>query len=84
LSPNEAPRFKARLVAKGSRKIPGIDYNDVLSPVVKHSSICVFFGFVVMHDLRLENLDVKIAFRHGELEEEIYVNQPKGLVVPHK
>jgi hypothetical protein len=33
------PRFKARLVAKGFSQILGVDYNDVFSPVVKHSSI---------------------------------------------
>ncbi|KAK1603597.1 hypothetical protein QYE76_016371 [Lolium multiflorum] len=62
LSPNEPPRFKARLVAKGFSQIPGVDYNDVFSPVVKHSSIRAFFGIVAMHDLELEQLDVKTAW----------------------
>ncbi|KAK1609790.1 hypothetical protein QYE76_033463 [Lolium multiflorum] len=84
LSPNEPPRFKARLVAKGFSQIPGVDYNDVFSPVVKHSSIRAFFGIVAMHDLELEQLDVKTAFLHGELEEEIYMDQPEGYVVPGK
>ncbi|KAK1683692.1 hypothetical protein QYE76_044540 [Lolium multiflorum] len=61
-----------------------IDYNDVFSPVVMHSSIRAFFGIVAMHDLELEKLDVKTAFLHGELEEEIYMDQPEGFVVPGK
>ncbi|KAK1663186.1 hypothetical protein QYE76_051345 [Lolium multiflorum] len=81
LSPSEPPRFKARLVAKGFSQIPGIDYNDVFSPVVKQSSIRAFFGIVAMRDLELEQLDVKTAFLHGELEEEIYMDQPEGFVV---
>ena len=55
----EPPRFKARLVAKGFSQIPGVDYNDVFSPVVKHSSIRTFFSIIAMHDLELEQLDVK-------------------------
>ena len=84
LSPSDPARFKARLVAKGFSQIPGIDYNDVFSPVVKHSSIRAFFGIVAMHDLELEQLDVKTAFLHGELEEEIYMDQPEGFIVPGK
>jgi hypothetical protein len=84
LSPNEPQMFKARLVAKGFSQIPGIDYTDVFSPVVKHTSICAFFGIVAMHDLELEQLDVKTAFLHGELKEEIYMDQPEGFVVPGK
>jgi len=84
LSPSEPPRFKARLVAKGFSQIPGIDYNDVFSPVVKHSSIRTFFSIVAMHDLELEQLDVKTAFLHGELEEEIYMDQPEGFIVSGK
>ena len=75
LSPSEPQRYKARLVAKGFSQIPGVDYNDVFSPVVKHSSIRTFFGIVAMCDLELEQLDVKTAFLHGELEEEIDTSQ---------
>nr|AAR87163.1 putative polyprotein [Oryza sativa Japonica Group]AAU89150.1 integrase core domain containing protein [Oryza sativa Japonica Group]ABF98081.1 retrotransposon protein, putative, Ty1-copia subclass [Oryza sativa Japonica Group] len=84
LSPSEPPRFKVRLVAKGFSQIAGVDYNDVFSPVVKHSSIRTFFSIVTMHDLELEQLDVKTTFLHGELEEEIYMDQPEGFIVPGK
>jgi hypothetical protein len=84
ISPSDEVRYKARLVAKGYSQIPGIDYNDVFSPVVKHSSIRTLFNIVAMHDYELEQLDVKIAFLHGELEEDIYMDQLEGFVVPRK
>ena len=84
LSPSEPPRFKARLVAKSFSQIPSVDYNDVFSLVVKHTSIRTFFSIVAMHDLELERLDVKTAFLYGELEEEIYMDQPEGFIVPGK
>ena len=62
MSPSEPLKFKARLVAKGFSQIPGVDYNDVFSPVVKYSSSRTFFSIVAMHDLELEQLDVKTAF----------------------
>ena len=71
LSPSEPPKFKARLVAKGFSQIPSVDYNDVFSLVVKHSSIRTSFSIVAMHDLELVQLDVKTVFLHGELEEKI-------------
>jgi hypothetical protein len=84
LSPSEPPKYKGRLVAKGFSQIPSVDYNDVFSPVVKHSSIRTFFSIVAAHDLELEQLDVKTAFLHGELEEEIYMDQSDGFIVPGK
>ncbi|KAG8473470.1 hypothetical protein CXB51_035763 [Gossypium anomalum] len=80
----EEPRYKARLVAKGYIQIPGVDFTDVFSPVVKHSSIRALLGIVAMHDLELEQLDVKSAFLHGELEENIYMQQPEGFIVSEK
>lgn len=56
----------------------------MFSPVVKHSSIHTFLSIVASHDLELEQLDVKTTFLHGELEEDIYMDQPEGFIVPGK
>ena len=71
-------RFKARLVAKGYAQKEGIDYNEIFSPVVKHSSIRIMLALVAQYDLELVQLDVKTAFLHGDLNEEIYICQPDG------
>ncbi|GJU78181.1 retrotransposon protein, putative, ty1-copia subclass [Tanacetum coccineum] len=84
VTPNEEARYKGRLVAKGYSQIPGIDFTDVFSPVVKHSSIRTLLSIVAMRNYELEQLDVKTAFLHGELEEDIYMEQPEGFIVPGK
>ncbi|KAK2437580.1 secreted RxLR effector protein [Trifolium repens] len=76
----EAPRYKTRLVAKGFTQVEGIDYNEIFSLVVKHCSIRVLMAIVNQYDLELEQMDVKTAFLHGELEETIYMQQPEGFV----
>ena len=60
------------MVAKGYAQREGIDYNKVFSPVVKHSSICILLALVAQNELDLDQLDVKTAFLHDDLEEEIY------------
>ena len=56
----------------------------VFSPVVKHSSISILLALVVQFDLELAQLNVKTAFIHGDLEEEIYISQPDGFKVTGK
>jgi len=84
LSPSEPSKYKARLVAKGYSQILGVDYTDVFSLVVKHNSFRTFLSIVASHDLELEQLDVKTAFLHGELVEDIYMDQPEGFIVHGK
>jgi hypothetical protein len=80
----EDARYKAWLVAKGYSQVQGVDFNDVFSPAVKHSSIRVLLALVAMHDLELEQPDVKTAFFHGKLEETIYMQQPEGFEIKGK
>ena len=80
----ENATYKARLVVKGYSQIPSIDLIYVFSPVVKHSSIRALLETVAFHDYELEQLDVKTVFLHGKLEEDIYIQKPKGFTVPSK
>ena len=80
----ESVRYKARLVAKGYSQTEGVDFNEVFSPVVKHTSIRVLLAMVAWFDLELEQLDVKTTFLHGELEEKIFMHQPEGFVIEGK
>ena len=80
----ESARYKAHSDAKGFSQREGIDFNEVYSPIVMHSSIHVLLTMVALFDLELEQLDVKTAFLHGELEEQIYMQQPEGFIVQGK
>ncbi|GJU53552.1 retrovirus-related pol polyprotein from transposon TNT 1-94 [Tanacetum coccineum] len=74
----QKPRYKARLVARGFTQRAGIDYNEVFSLVVRHTSIRVILALTACKDYELEQLDVKTTFLHGNLEELIYMKQPLG------
>ena len=74
------PRYKARLVVKGFGQKKGVDFDEIFAPVVKMSSIRVVLGLAASLDLEVEQMDVKTAFLHGDLEEEIYMVQPEGFV----
>ena len=80
----EDVRYKARLVVKGFAQREGIDYNEVFSPVVKHSSIRILLALVTQLNLELAQLDVKTVFLHDDLKEEIYMTQPEGYKVAGK
>jgi hypothetical protein len=81
---NGSKRHKARLVVKGFQQKEGIDYTDIFSPVVKLNTIRSVLSIVAAEGLHLEQLDVKTAFLHGDLDEEIYMQQPEGFSVKEK
>ena len=80
----ENSRYKARLFAKGYSQILDVEFTNVFSLVVKHSSIRALLGIVAFHDYELEQLDVKTAFLHRELEEDIYMQQLEGFTASGK
>ncbi|KAJ9560716.1 hypothetical protein OSB04_005876 [Centaurea solstitialis] len=77
-------RYKARLVVKGFSQRKGIDFEEIFSPVVKMGSIRVILGLAASLDLEVEQMDVKTAFLHGDLDKEIYMEQPEGFQVKGK
>lgn len=81
---NPKLRYQARLVMKGFGQQKGVDYEEIFSPVVKMSSIRVVSGLATTLNLEVEQLDVKTAFLHSVLDEEIYKEQPKHFVTKGK
>ena len=71
-------RYKARLVARGFTQRYGLDYKETFSPVVMMSSIRILITLVNQFDLEVMQIDVKTAFLHGSLDEEIFMAQPEG------
>ena len=67
-------------MAKGCTKKEGVDFKQVFSPVVRHTSIKVLLAMIAVYDMELDQLDVKTAFLHGILQKEILMVQPEGYV----
>ncbi|KAL8105546.1 hypothetical protein AgCh_029365 [Apium graveolens] len=73
-------RNKARLVAKGYSQQKGIDYEETFAPVARLEAIRIFLAYAAHKKFTVFQMDVKSVFLNGELEEEVYVEQPPGFV----
>ena len=80
MSDSTNPKYKARLVAKGFRQEYGVNFDKNFSPVVKMTTLRFMLDVVAADNLELIQLDVKTTFLHGDLQEEIYMEEPKGFV----
>ena len=77
-------RYKARMVAQGYTQMFGNDYNETFCPVVRMESLRSLIALSVQFGLQLHQVDVTTAFLNGELEEEVYMQQPRGFVFEGK
>ncbi|CAB4021125.1 retrotransposon, Ty1-copia subclass [Paramuricea clavata] len=74
--------FKGRLVAKGFLQKYGIEFVETFSPVVLFTSIRALLAFAVSRNMFIHQMDVVTAFLNGTLDQDIYMEQPEGYVVP--
>ena len=77
-------RYKARIVMKGFQQKKGVDFDEIFARVVKMTSIHTVLSMSVSTNVDIEHLNIKTTFLHGELEEEIYTQQPEGFEVKGK
>ena len=76
-------RHKARLVAKGFHQQAGVDFQETFSPVAKPVTIRILLTLVVQNNWFLNQLDISNAFLHGDLKEDVYMQQPPGFIDPN-
>nr|GEX00776.1 zinc finger, CCHC-type [Tanacetum cinerariifolium] len=73
-------KYKARLVAKGYVQEQGIDFDEAFAPVARIETVRLILALAAYHGWQVHHSDVKSAFVHGDLKEEVYVTQPEGFV----
>ena len=74
----EIQSYKARVVAKGFKQVYGIDFYDTFAAGVKLATECLILAYAAKEDWEIQQLDIKSAYLHAELDEEIYMKPPPG------
>ncbi|VDC00050.1 unnamed protein product [Peniophora sp. CBMAI 1063] len=77
-------RHKVRRVLRGYEMIYGKDYTKSTSPTARMESERIVCHIAAALDWQLYQIDVKTAYLYGDLDEEIYMDQPKGFEEPGK
>nr|GEZ57630.1 retrovirus-related Pol polyprotein from transposon TNT 1-94 [Tanacetum cinerariifolium] len=71
---------KSRLVMSGYRQEEGIDFEESFAPVARMEAIRIFLAYAAHKSFTVFQMDVKTAFLHGSLKEDVYVCQPEGFI----
>nr|GFA41158.1 retrovirus-related Pol polyprotein from transposon TNT 1-94 [Tanacetum cinerariifolium] len=71
---------KSCLVVRGYRQEEGTDFEESFAPVARMKAIRIFLANVAHKSFMGFQMDVKTAFLHGSLKEDVYVCQPKGFI----
>ena len=74
-------RNKARLVCKGYPQVEGIDFEETFAPMARLEAIMMFLAFACYKNFKVYQMDVKYVFLNGEIEEEVYIEQPEGFLL---
>jgi hypothetical protein len=74
----QVTRNKAILVCKGYAQIEGIDFEETFSPIARMEAIQLLLAHACSKNVNVYHMDIKSTFLNGELEEEVYIEQPEG------
>jgi len=77
-------RYRSRLVAKEFSQVEGIDFDELFSLVVCYETMRLLLTVAALEDLDIQSIDVKTAYLYSDLDEKIYMEQPKGFKLPRK
>jgi hypothetical protein len=80
-SKGKIERFKVRLIAKGFTQREWIDYTETFSPITDKDSFRIVIALITRYNLELHQMDVKIVFLNGDLQESVYMTQLEGFVI---
>ena len=75
-----ATRLKARFVVKGYAQTYGVDYSDTFSPITKLTYARLLISLATSYDRDVHQLDIRNVFLHGDLQEEVFMEQLPGFV----
>nr|GEZ83930.1 retrovirus-related Pol polyprotein from transposon TNT 1-94 [Tanacetum cinerariifolium] len=73
-------RNKSRLVVRGCRQEEGINFEESSASVARMEAIRIFLVYAAHKSFTVFQMDVKTAFLHGSLKEDVFVCQPKGFI----
>nr|GFB66297.1 retrovirus-related Pol polyprotein from transposon TNT 1-94 [Tanacetum cinerariifolium] len=73
-------RNKSRLVVRWYRQKEGLDFEESFAPVTRMEAIRIFLAYAAHKSFTVFQMDVKTAFLHGSLKEDVYVCQPEEYV----
>ena len=80
----EITKRKTCIVVKGFSQVPGLHYNETYAPVMQWGMLCILLSIGATFGQSIRQFDVKSAYLHGEIQEEVWVEQPNRFKLPGK